>query len=83
MRRKIWRSPKNAQKPIGKSPLGGAGRARLADPATREAEAVRIGDWAKEMCLLFGSSLDTAFVVGGTLAQGLLESWEEKDVEAV
>lgn len=52
---------------------------RLEDPATR-AEAVReIGDWAIATCLVMGASVITAYTVGGTLAQGILDSWETPD----
>lgn len=54
-------------------------RRRLADPATRTLAAVEAGDWARNLCLLFGASLDTAFFVGGAMARGLEKSWTEKE----
>jgi len=54
-------------------------RLRLANPATRTCAAVEAGDWARNLCLMFGASMDTAFFVGGAMARGLERSWSEKE----
>jgi len=51
-------------------------RAALENPSTREGAAVEIGDWARDLCLTMGSSLDTAYAVGGFLASGVAKTWE-------
>lgn len=53
-------------------------RAALTNPATRETASVEIGDWARDLCLIVGSEISTAYAVGGALAQGISDSWEEK-----
>jgi hypothetical protein len=57
-------------------------RRRLADPSTRLAAAVEIGDWARDICLIFGSQLDTAYFVGGTFARGLEREWSKSDAHS-
>ena len=57
-------------------------RRRLADPATRTRAAVEAGDWARDLCLMFGASIDTAFAVGGALARGLEKSWNGEVADA-
>lgn len=52
-------------------------RDRLANPGTRRAAAVEAGDWARNTCLMLGSSLDTAYHVGGFFAGGIERSWSE------
>lgn len=53
-------------------------RQRLADPHRRRAAALEIGNWTRDLCLLFGTSLDTAYAVGGLMAHGLEQNWSEK-----
>lgn len=40
------------------------------EPLTRE-HLARIAQWALDTCLMFGSCVSTAYLVAGTLAQGL------------
>lgn len=54
-------------------------RQELADPATRMSASVEVGDWARDLCLMMGSEIRTAYFVGGQLAHGLTESWREDE----
>lgn len=54
-------------------------RQELAEPTTRVAAAVEIGDWARNLCLALGSGIDTAYAVGGILASGVAASWRGND----
>lgn len=54
-------------------------RRRLATPDTRRSAAIDIGDWTRDLCLMFGTPIDLAFTVGGLMAEGVRRTWEEKE----
>lgn len=56
-------------------------RRQLADPNERLGAALEMGEWARDLCIVMGVSLDTAFYVGGEFASGLLKEWSEDATE--
>lgn len=56
-------------------------RERLADPTTRIAAAIEIGDWARNLCLLMGTEFSTACKVGAVFAMGIERSWSNETKE--
>lgn len=42
-----------------------------------EGEILRLAEWVKNTCLLFGTSPATAFTVAGTFAHGLEQDWRK------
>jgi len=51
-------------------------RARLADPAQRQACLRELGAWMLNTCLLAGTESATAFSVAGSFVRGIANSYE-------
>ncbi len=43
-----------------------------------DAEILKLAEWVKDTCLMFGASPATAFTVAGTFANGLEKDWRRK-----
>ena len=55
-------------------------KALLSDDATRDQALDRIGEWAKDNCLLFGAEAATAYKVASTLVSGISETYEDGEM---
>jgi hypothetical protein len=51
-------------------------KAMLADEGTRAQALDRMGEWAKDTCLMAGSEATTAYKVASTLVSGISEVYE-------
>lgn len=54
-------------------------RRRLAEPKERAEAAIEVGDWVRDLCLLFGASFDTSVTCGALFSIGVERSWSEGD----
>lgn len=49
----------------------------LANDSTRPQALDKIGQWAKDTCLLYGADSSTAYIVAAMLVEGIQNTWEE------
>jgi len=52
-------------------------KAMLADESTRAQALDRLGEWAKDTCLMAGSEATTAYKVASTFVSGIAEMHED------
>lgn len=52
----------------------------LADESTRTQALDRLGEWAKDTCLMAGSEATTAYKVASTLVIGISETYEDGEL---
>lgn len=55
-------------------------KAMLADESTRAQALDRLGEWAKDTCLMAGSKATTAYKVASTLVSGISETYEDDEI---
>lgn len=52
-------------------------KALLSDDDTRDQALDRIGEWAKDNCLMVGAEATTAYKVASTFVSGIAEMYED------
>lgn len=59
-------------------------RRRMCNPETRQRACIEVGDWFRDLCLLFGVEFDTAVQVGAIATYGLYRDLakQEQKIEA-
>ena len=55
-------------------------KAMLANESTRAQALDRLGEWAKDTCLMAGSEATTAYKVASTLVSGISETYEDGEM---
>lgn len=57
-------------------------KALLADESTRDQALDRLGEWAKDTCLIAGTKATTAYKVASTFVGGIAEMYDDGELVA-